>query len=238
MKEEQQKPHLAVYADRQHFADVDMPEAKFVATVRDALPECACSDDEIANVLDDVQLLFGKARGQWSWSEFRTPRSVLLARMDQLEFGLVTAFDILASSGHNRTKEDSDLLSFNSKAGSQSAAESACINQEVATCRDAMSALLVRTRHAKSQLRNMNGAGKPPLLWYEPVVEASILVARKLEIPLTTAGDRAGNPHETPFTLLTLGLEGFLPEEMRSERLSGCAKRIERSATWARTLRD
>jgi len=238
MTDGHKKPHLAVYADWHHFADVEIPEAEFVAVVRNALPGCVSSDDEIEAARDDVQWLFGKAHGQFNWSEFRTPRSVLLTRIDRLEFGLATAFEILASSGHKRTKEDSDLLSFISKAGPQTADENTSINQEIATCRDAISALLVRTRNAKSRLEKISGAGNPPLLWYEPIVEASILLATKLEIPLTTAGDRARNPHETPFTWLTLRLEEFLPEQMKSDQLSGCARRIERSATWARTSRD
>jgi len=238
MTTESQKPHLAVYADSNHFADVEMPEAEFIAAVRGALPGCTRSDDQIASVLDDVQSLLGKALGQFNWSGYRTPRSVLAARIKQLEHSLAAAADILASSGHNRTKEDSDVLSFIAKVGAPSASEVAAANQEIATCRESISAMLARTRRAKKQFESLNGAGNPPLLWYEPIVEASILIAMMLEVPLVTAGDRSTNPYETPFTWLTFHLEQFLPKEMRSDQLSGCAKRIQRSAAWRRVRQD
>lgn len=237
MTADPEKPHLASYADLNHAADVELPQERFVALVREALPDCTSSDDEIDSVRDDVEWLFSKAHGRYNWAEFRTPRSILSARIQQLETSLDRANEILASSGHNRTKEDSDALSFISQAGVPPT-DVTEVTREIVACHETISTLLARIKIAKEHLEQLNGAGNPPLLWYEPIVEASLLLARKLKVPLNTAGDRAGNPHETLFTRLTLSLEDFLPEEMRSNQLSGCAKRIERSATWALNSRD
>jgi hypothetical protein len=74
------------------------------------------------------------------------------------------------------------------------------------------------------------------LTWYEPFTRLMIRIALFLDIKVSTAGDRAGEgdaaPYATPFTTLVFGLERLLPKEAQSKKLSGCAKRIERTKAY------
>ena len=74
--------------------------------------------------------------------------------------------------------------------------------------------------------------------WYDLIVEGAGAAARSLAIPLTIGGDRDGNPHDTPFVRLIMGLEALLPPKMQSQSLAACAKRIERSPAWRSTRLD
>ena len=56
--------------------------------------------------------------------------------------------------------------------------------------------MLKDVRNAKAAMTGLNGAGRPPLLWYEPIVESALVVATKLNVPLTTQGDRSDKQHD------------------------------------------
>ena len=229
----------ATYDDLNHFADVDMPSDQFAQAVRAAVPGRTWNDDELDAVRDDVQWLFGKAVGQFNWSEYRTSRKTMIARLKLLQNSLGTAAEILQSSVHSRTTVDTDVLRFIADVGISRANDNPkIIFEEMAACHAAVEAMLNQTIYAQGELAIIKGAGKPSLLWYEPIVAAATLLANHLQIPLITGGNRSYNKHETLFTRLTFGLERFLPPEMQSANFAACAKRVERSASWVKTKKS
>lgn len=235
MREETERPHLAAYAHWEYFVDVNLTEQQFQRSIRAALPDLATTDDEIDAFRDDIQWLLGRAVGQREWEQYRTTRDRLASRLDELHQSLAIAAEILASTGKKQTKIDSDVLAFVVKAGATEATPDArSIFDELVACRNAVEPALRRVACARSELKEISGAGRPPLFWYEPVVEGALLLAKRFSVPLTTAGDRTDDQHATPFTRLVHALEEFLPVKMRCGQLSACAKRIERSSSYTK----
>jgi hypothetical protein len=71
--------------------------------------------------------------------------------------------------------------------------------------------------------------GRPRLEWFDQYVELTTEIADHLGVEVRTMGKLEDDPHQTPFTALVYGFETLLPEEVRSDTLGTCAKRIQRS---------
>jgi hypothetical protein len=71
--------------------------------------------------------------------------------------------------------------------------------------------------------------GPAPRAWYSGFVRDLAKIAEGIGIKVTTAGDRSGDPHATPFTRFAFAAEKLLPLEEQSPSLAACAKRIDRA---------
>jgi hypothetical protein len=71
--------------------------------------------------------------------------------------------------------------------------------------------------------------GRRNLEFYSMFMQLMVPMAQRLGMKVSTAGDRIEDPYATPFTVLIYALEGFLPKGARSNSLSACAKRIDRT---------
>ena len=71
--------------------------------------------------------------------------------------------------------------------------------------------------------------GPAPRTWYADFVRDLAKIAEGIGIKVTTAGDRSGDPHATPFTRFAFAAEKLLPLEEQSPSLAACAKRIDRA---------
>ena len=78
--------------------------------------------------------------------------------------------------------------------------------------------------------RQKPAKGPAPRAWYSGFVRDLAEIADGLGIERDDrGGDRADDPHATPFTRFVFAVEKLLPREARSKTLSACAKRIDRA---------
>jgi hypothetical protein len=188
-------------------------------------------------VVDELRDHLARANGQFGWSSFNTKRGDLRERLDLLRGSLKTAAYILASSGDLREKIDVDLLGFitNVAIEADPGLTPSAVRQKYAAAHEQISHILVPVETAAAALEETSADGPARAAWYDLIVEGAGAAARSLAIPLTIGGDRDGNPHDTPFVRLIMGLEALLPPKMQSRSLAACAKRIERSPAWRST---
>ena len=178
-----------------------------------------------------------RAIGQFGWSSFNTKRRDLRNRLKLLRDSFETAADILASVGDLREKIDVDLLGFiaNVAVEAEPGLTSSAMNRKYAAAHEQIRHMLKDVKAAETIIEQSSADGPARATYYDLIVEGARSAAQSLAIPLTIGGDRDGNPHDTPFVRLVMGLESLLPSEMQSPSLAACAKRIERSPAWCLT---
>jgi hypothetical protein len=71
--------------------------------------------------------------------------------------------------------------------------------------------------------------GRAPRTWYPGFVRDLAKIAVGIGVTVTTAGDRAHDPHATPFTRFVFSVEKLLPRKEQSPSLAACARRIDRA---------
>ena len=234
MSSDSKSTHLAELTYGNHYQQYELSRDRFLEMARQSAPECPLSDNDLDDLRDSIEMHVGLAVGRFKWSAYKSSREAIINRLYGFERALTEVAEVLSSLGGKRTKLDLDVLSLMSLLRPAVAADdSTTFRQDASACRKAVKVVLKDIRNAKAAMTGLNGAGKPPQLWYEPIVESVLIIATKLNVPLTTQGDRSDNQHETAFTRLARDFEQLLPKGMRSPSLAACAKRIERSKAWA-----
>jgi hypothetical protein len=225
------------YLTREGFADVAISLEQFQTILSDATPGVDWPNYGIDAAFDEVTEYLSRAVGHWGWSSFNTRRQALRERLELLRTSLKTAAYILALSGDLREKIDIDLLGFitNVAIEKESDLTSAAMHRKYGAIHAEMGKMLTHVEAAADIMREASADGPARAAWYDLIVEGAGAAARSLAIPLTIGGDRDGNPHDTPFVRLVMGLESLLPSEMQSPSMAACAKRIERSPAWCLT---
>jgi hypothetical protein len=234
---DQKRHRYEDYLPREGFAEIELTSDHFRAILNDAMPNGEWPDNVIDAVVDELADHLARAIGQFGWSSSNTRRRDLRERLDLLRGSLKTAAYILASSGDLREKIDVDLLGFitNVAIEADPGLTPSAVRQKYAAAHEQISHILVPVETAAAALEETSADGPARAAWYDLIVEGAGAAARSLAIPLTIGGDRDGNPHDTPFVRLVMGLESLLPSEMQSPSMAACAKRIERSPAWCLT---
>jgi hypothetical protein len=234
---DQKRNRYEDYLPREGFAEIELTSEDFRAILNDAMPGGEWPANVIDAVVDELRDHLARANGQFGWSSFNTKRGDLRKRLDLLRGSLKTAAYILASSGDLREKIDVDLLGFitNVAIEADPGLTPSAVRQKYAAAHEQISHILVPVETAAAALEETSADGPARAAWYDLIVEGAGAAARSLAIPLTIGGDRDGNPHDTPFVRLIMGLEALLPPKMQSRSLAACAKRIERSPAWRST---
>jgi len=222
---------------REGYAEIEISAEDFRFILNDVMPGVEWADDVIDMAIDQIAEHFARAVGQFGWSSFNTKRRDLHKRLKLLRDSLGTAADILASSGDLREKIDVDLLGFiaNVAVEAEPGLTSSAMNRNYAGAHEQIRHMLKDVKAAETIIEQSSADGPARATYYDLIVEGAGAAARSLAIPLTIGGDRDGNPHDTPFVRLVMGLESLLPSEMQSPSLAACAKRIERSPAWCLT---
>ncbi len=234
---DQKRRRFEDYLPREGFTEIELTSDHFRAILNDAMPSGEWPDNVIDAVVDELADHLARAIGQFRWSSFNTKRCDLRKRLKLLRDSLETAADILASSGDLREKIDVDLLGFiaNVAVEEEPGLTSSAMNRKYAAAHEQIRHMLKDVKAAETIIEQSSADGPARATYYDLIVEGAGAAARSLAIPLTIGGDRDGNPHDTPFVRLVMGLESLLPSEMQSPSLAACAKRIERSPAWCLT---
>lgn len=182
------------------------------------------------NLYTEMIWALRRAAGQFWDSSAPIERTAVRRRLRSLTSSTRLALLILdAHETGPRDEHDGVALRLLTEAA-QRASNSSYQHAAVAVreLREAISTLSLYASHAEKALHaKTSKKGKRRLTWYASFVDALLIFASRLEIPLTTAGDRSKNPHETPLTVLAFALERSLPPTARSRTLAACAKRLD-----------
>ncbi len=234
---DQKRRRFEDYLPREGFAEIELTSDHFRAILNDAMPSGEWPDNVIDAVVDELADHLARAIGQFGWSSFNTKRRDLRNRLKLLRDSFETAADILASSGDLREKIDVDLLGFiaNVAVEAEPGLTSSAMNRKYAAAHEQIRHMLKDVKAAETIIEQSSADGPARATYYDLIVEGARSAAQSLAIPLTIGGDRDGNPHDTPFVRLVMGLESLLPSEMQSPSMAACAKRIERSPAWCLT---
>ncbi|MBV1700628.1 MAG: hypothetical protein KGQ46_02265 [Hyphomicrobiales bacterium] len=241
-------PHLASLLSLEGYCDVDVDTESFRRLIGDS-QKCfngppAWSEAQIEEARETVMFHFSKGLGAHRWLKFKIRREEFVRRMDKL-IGILSektdpsasAFGILRASGKMRSMEDENLANIIVEMMFQhdGTVSKKMIFERTIGKDSTITSLLDGLRITREEFKKISGSGQPPQLFYTHIATGMVAVAKILGIEPTTRGTvntDNDNPYLTPFTSLARALEEFLPEtpeELRSNTLAACVKRIERS---------
>ncbi len=243
-----QPPHLASLLSLDGYCDIDIDAESFRRLIKDSQKYFngppAWAEAQIEEARETVMFHFSKGLGAHRWLEFKMRREGFVRRIDKLIAILsektdpsASAFGILRAGGKMRSMEDENLANIIVEMMFQhdSAISKEVIFQRTIGKDSTIASLLNGLQITRDEFKKISGSGQPPQLFYAHIAMGIIAAAKMLGIEPTTRGTvntTNDDPYLTPFTSLALTLENFLPEtpeELRSNTLAACVKRIERS---------